>query len=50
MEIDECESSPCLNNASCLDDLNSFTCQCMDGFEGALCEIEIDECATSPMW
>ena len=33
-DIDECESVPCMNNATCLDILNSFLCICLDGFTG----------------
>ncbi|XP_071835996.1 coagulation factor X-like isoform X2 [Apostichopus japonicus] len=37
-EINECESLPCANNATCNDAINGFTCTCMDGFEGQLCQ------------
>ena len=33
-DIDECESIPCMNNATCLDILNGFLCLCLDGFTG----------------
>ncbi|XP_029209382.2 uncharacterized protein LOC114973122 [Acropora millepora] len=42
-----CNSSPCMNNATCrssfLDD-DSFTCVCPAGFAGAICNEDIDEC------
>ena len=37
-EIDECESSPCLNEATCVDLVDSFECQCVAGFAGTTCE------------
>lgn len=44
INIDECASNPCLNNATCNDEINNFTCDCQPGFNGRLCEINIDEC------
>ena len=29
--IDECESDPCLNNATCVDGINGYICNCTDG-------------------
>ena len=37
-DIDECMSEPCQNGASCADDINSYNCTCVDGFEGSNCE------------
>ena len=37
-DIDECMSEPCQNGASCVDDINSYNCTCVDGFEGSNCE------------
>ncbi|XP_055875332.1 uncharacterized protein LOC106069146 isoform X3 [Biomphalaria glabrata] len=36
-----CQSSPCQNGGTCLRESDSFSCQCTDGFEGSLCQIEI---------
>ncbi|XP_038065451.1 neurogenic locus Notch protein-like isoform X38 [Patiria miniata] len=36
--IDECESDPCQNGATCEDGLGEFSCICESGFTGALCE------------
>ncbi|XP_078661735.1 uncharacterized protein LOC144905815 [Branchiostoma floridae x Branchiostoma belcheri] len=47
VEVDECSSDPCQNGAVCQDGGNSFTCQCVPGYTGTLCE-EIDECSSAP--
>lgn len=37
-DIDECASSPCENDATCEDGVNSYICKCKDGFAGKNCE------------
>ena len=37
-EIDECLSSPCVNDATCTDSINTYTCICADGYTGTHCE------------
>lgn len=37
-DVDECHSNPCLNGATCLDGVNSFTCLCLPSYSGELCE------------
>ena len=37
-DINECESSPCQNNGTCIDGINTFSCECPVGFSGKLCE------------
>lgn len=48
--IDECESDPCQNGGTCVDEVNMFQCLCAAGFTGHWCADEIDECLqpTSP--
>ena len=38
LDIDECASSPCRNEATCSDAVNSYTCRCVAGFTGTHCE------------
>ena len=38
-EIDECESLPCANSATCEDRVDGFQCLCAAGYEGILCQI-----------
>ena len=37
--MDDCASHPCFNNGSCLDAVNSYSCNCLEGFNGSRCEI-----------
>ncbi|NXD62089.1 CRUM1 protein, partial [Eolophus roseicapillus] len=45
---DVCASSPCLNAGTCEDLFNSFSCACSAGWEGLLCEANIDDCQSNP--
>ena len=38
-DINECGSSPCVNNGTCTDRINAFNCSCPPGFAGNRCEI-----------
>lgn len=37
-EINECDSDPCQNGATCSDFVDFFNCTCVAGYEGTLCE------------
>uniref|UniRef100_A0A3B4U7A9 Protein crumbs homolog 1-like n=1 Tax=Seriola dumerili TaxID=41447 RepID=A0A3B4U7A9_SERDU len=43
-----CDSQPCLNQGECLDQFYEFNCSCSSGWEGELCETEINECSSGP--
>jgi hypothetical protein len=47
-DINECSSSPCRNGATCVDGVNSYTCSCVPGYTGVLCQTDINECASAP--
>ena len=34
MNVDECESSPCLHQSQCIDHINGYTCDCLPGYTG----------------
>ena len=46
--LGRCEASPCLNNGTCLEDSESFECDCRPGYVGPRCQDETDECESSP--
>ena len=39
VDIDECELNPCLNQGTCTDGFQTYTCTCKTGFSGKNCEI-----------
>lgn len=46
--LKNCVSNPCLNGATCINSLNSYTCQCPDSYAGSRCEIKVNYCASQP--
>ena len=38
----------CMNGATCIDGVASFTCMCPMGYDGDLCEINVDDCIDNP--
>lgn len=36
-DIDECAAGPCMNGATCSDQLFNYTCTCVIGFTGRNC-------------
>jgi hypothetical protein len=38
-DIDDCQNTPCRNNATCTDHVNNYTCTCASGFTGRNCQI-----------
>lgn len=35
--LDMCFVEPCLNGATCIDGINSYTCECASGYFGTYC-------------
>ncbi|XP_051892977.1 protein crumbs homolog 1-like [Pristis pectinata] len=48
VNIDECESGPCMNGGTCEDQTNGFQCHCAPGFTGVTCQSDINECEDRP--
>lgn len=46
-EINECDTSPCVNG-DCIDLVNDYKCACEPGYIGLNCDVNIDERASSP--
>lgn len=49
--IDDCTNggqAVCANGGTCTDLLMAFTCACSVGFQGPTCEVDIDDCMSSP--
>lgn len=46
--IDECSGGPCVNKGVCEDGFKAFSCSCPVGFSGDFCEVDRDECMSSP--
>ena len=42
LDIDECATNVCQNEAFCEDGVNSYTCVCAPGYEGTFCETGIE--------
>ena len=38
LDIDFCNSNPCMDGATCVDHVTSFTCNCPAGYTGDTCE------------
>lgn len=47
---DGCASSPCRHGGTCINSGDRATCLCRDGFEGILCEKDINDCNPYPWW
>jgi len=38
VDLNECESEPCLNRGTCVDRPGFFVCVCVEGFGGKTCQ------------
>lgn len=43
INIDDCDGALCIHG-NCIDEVNSFRCECNTGFKGDYCETNIDDC------
>ena len=42
--IDDCVGVDCSANGRCVDGVNTFTCDCVQGFTGEFCQTNVDDC------
>ena len=42
VEITACSSDPCVNGATCVDHVGSYSCQCVPGYEGTNCQSKLN--------
>lgn len=42
-DINECSSNPCLNGATCVNGLNQWSCNCVPGFNGTNCGVDVNK-------
>ena len=43
-----CDSNPCKNGATCLENIGNFSCVCKPGLTGRLCELYLNRCESTP--
>ena len=48
INIDDCNGHLCKNGGTCVDEVDSYYCQCPPNFAGSFCDEDIDECEVSP--
>lgn len=46
LDVNECESLPCANNGTCINNLGSYTCDCTEGWKNPDCKT--GKCNTCP--
>ena len=46
--MDECASNPCLNDGTCVDEVNAFRCVCHEGYYDKVCASKVNECHSNP--
>ena len=49
VDLDDCVNHNCSNGASCIDDINSYSCNCSAGFTGLNCETGTERTNKTPM-
>ena len=39
VDIDDCADQPCQNGGTCIDSVNDYSCNCVDGYSGKDCSV-----------
>jgi len=48
VNINDCTDTSCLNGGTCVDGVNSYSCNCAKGYEGTQCETITNNCSPNP--
>ncbi|XP_003944187.2 protein crumbs homolog 1 isoform X1 [Saimiri boliviensis] len=48
LQLNACNSNPCLHGGNCEDIYSSYHCSCPLGWSGKHCELNVDECFSNP--
>ncbi|XP_041085049.1 neurocan core protein-like isoform X2 [Polyodon spathula] len=43
-DIDDCQSNPCENGGTCIDEVNAFVCLCLSSYGGETCDKDTEGC------
>ena len=43
-DVDDCAEKPCVNGGKCVDDVNSYRCECKPGYGGKNCQTGNFQC------
>ncbi|XP_076880331.1 neurocan core protein isoform X2 [Brachyhypopomus gauderio] len=43
-DVDDCQSNPCQNGGTCIDEVDSFVCLCLPSYGGSTCEKDTEGC------
>ncbi|KAM9856484.1 protein jagged-1a-like [Aulostomus maculatus] len=46
--VNDCESAPCLNGGTCIDQVRQYRCICAEGWDGPTCHNNVDDCGSDP--
>ena len=47
-DTDDCAGDPCASTGTCQDQVDGFICICDSGYDGTLCNNNIDDCTPDP--
>ena len=47
-DVNECDSAPCQHSTACTNMEDAFLCECLPGYDGVMCELDVDECSSMP--
>ena len=48
MNIDDCDPNPCENGGNCTDEIDGYSCTCVQGYTSDDCSVNINDCDPNP--